>query len=213
MAIAFDAVVSNTSITATSLTYSHTCTGSNRMLFVAHLSNTGDFSTGVTYNGVAMTQVSKKQVGVTAAWTYLYALFAPATGANNVVISVSSSTLIYGTSVSYTGVTQSNMMDASATSSISAAALNLSTNLTTIAGNCWTLCYSFNNINVYASNSDTIRGTNGGSNFFDTNALITPAGSKTMTQTVTGSGSSSSHMVSFSPFVATTANSNFLMFF
>ena len=213
MAIAFDAVVSNTSTTATSLTYSHTCTGSNSILFVAHLSNTGDFSTGVTYAGVSMVQISKKQVGATSAWTYLYALFAPATGANNVVISVSTSTLIYGTSVSYTGVTQSNTMDASATSSISAAALNLSTNLTTIANNCWTACYSFNNTNIWVSNSDTIRGTNAGSNFFDTNSLITPAGSKTMTQTVTGSGSSTSHMVSFSPFVATTANSNFLMFF
>lgn len=59
--------------------------------------------------------------------------------------------------VSYTGVTQSNTMDASATSSIASATLNFSTNLTTIANNCWTICYTINDTNIFASNSDTRR--------------------------------------------------------
>lgn len=212
MAIAFDTVVSNTSATATSLTYSHTTTGTNRFLIVWHLSNTWDFSTGVTYAGVAMTLITKKQVGATSAWTYLYVLSNPASGANNIVISVSSSTLIYGTSVSYTGVKQSNSVDASGTSSITTAALNLSTTISTTVANCWTVCYSFNNQWTWTSNSDTIRWTNTGVNFFDTNALIASPSSKTMTQTVSMSGSSASHMVSIAPFVVSVTNSALLAF-
>ena len=52
---AFDAAGSGPSTSATSLTWSHTCAGANRILFVGFLSN--GTVTGVTYNGVAMTQV------------------------------------------------------------------------------------------------------------------------------------------------------------
>lgn len=213
MAIAFDTVTSNSSVTSTSHTFSHTCNWSERMLFVGHLSNTGDFSTGVTYNGVSMTLISKKQVWVTSAWTYLYALFAPSTWTNNVVISVSSSTLIYWMSISYTGVTQSNTMDASATSSVNATTIWASTTLSTTVANCWTVCYSFNNSNIWSTWSDTIRGTNAGVNFWDSNWVIASPSSKTMTQNVSTTGSSASHMVSISPFVASSANPNFLIFF
>jgi hypothetical protein len=132
--------------------------------------------------------VGKIKQGNAAAFTYLYCLFAPATGANNVVCTASASTQFNSMSVSYTGAVQSNAVDASNTSSITAAALNFSTTVTTVADNCWTICYAANDTNVFASNSDTRRGTNVGGNIFDSNAAITPAGSKTMTQTVTGSG-------------------------
>lgn len=212
MAIALDAVTNSNSTTGTSLTYSHTNgSGSGRMLFVWCSTFWWDYATWVTYWWVSMVQVWKIKAGNWTAYVYLYALFAPATWANNVVVSSSSSSTIYSMAVSYTGVTQSNTMDASATSSIASATLNFSTNLTTIANNCWTICYTINDTNVFASSSDTRRGTNVWWNIFDTNGAITPAGSKTMTQTVSGSGNGGVVMASFSPVV--TANSNFLMFF
>jgi len=61
---------------------------------------------------------------------------------------------------SYTGVTQSNTMDATNTSAISGAALNFSTTLTTIANNCWTIAYCINDTNIFFANSDTLRGAN-----------------------------------------------------
>ncbi len=213
MAIALDAVTNNASTTATSITYAHTCTGSDRMLFVWVSSGGWDFVTWVTYAGVSMVQVGKIKQGSIAGYTYLYCLFAPSTGANNIVCSASSSTAWNTMATSYTWVNQSNTMDASATSSISSAALNFSTTLTTIANNCWSICYTINDTNVFASNSDTRRGTNIGWNIFDSNSAITPAGSKTMTQTVTGSGNWSVVMASFAPVWTATTNSNFFMFF
>lgn len=204
MAIAFDAVTNNNSATATSITYAHTCTGSDRMLFVWVSFSGWDLVTWVTYAWTSMVQVGKRQQWSTSTYTYLYCLFAPATWANNIVCTASGSSSWNTMATSYTGVTQSNTMDASATSSISGAALNFSTNLTTIADNCWSICYTVNNINVFASNSDTRRGTNVGGNIFDSNSAITPAWSKTMTQTVTGSWSGSVVMASFAPSVSPT---------
>ena len=204
MAIALDAVTNNASASATSLTYSHTCTGSNRMLFVWIWTWTWDVVTWVTYAWVSMVQVGKIKQGAAADYCYLYCLFAPATWANNIVCSASSSVAWNSMATSYTWVTQSNTMDATATSSISSAALNFSTNLTTIANNCWSICYTINWTNVFASNSDTRRGTNVWWNIFDSNSDITPAWSKTMTQTVSGSGNWWVVMASFSPLVAST---------
>ena len=110
--IAFDAQAKS-STTGTSLTYSHTTSGSNRMLIVASSSNGGDHITGVTYNAVAMTQVAKLAVG--ANYLYLHYLIAPATGANNVVVSSGSSVVLVSCAASYTGVLQSGFPDSSAT--------------------------------------------------------------------------------------------------
>lgn len=58
MAIAFDATTTSSLGSAvTSITFSHTCTGSNRILFVCTANNGGANVTGVTYNGVAMTNI------------------------------------------------------------------------------------------------------------------------------------------------------------
>lgn len=213
MAIAFDAVTNNASVTATSLTYSHTCgTWSDRMLFVWCSTFSWDLVTWVTYWWISMIQVWKIKAGNWAAYVYLYCLFAPATWANNVVVSTSSSSTIYSMSTSYTGVTQSNTMDATATSSIASAALNFSTNLTTIANNCWSLCYTVNDTNIFASNSDIRRGTNIWWNIFDSNSAITPAGNKTMTQTVSWTGNWSVVMASFSPAGAVVSSKMFSFF-
>ena len=57
MAIEFDNATTPAFVTATSLTYSHTCgAGSNRILFVGVWGDTtSDAITGVTYGGSAMT--------------------------------------------------------------------------------------------------------------------------------------------------------------
>lgn len=199
MAIAFDTSTNNNSALATSITYSHTCTGSDRILFVWVSSWGGDYVTWVTYAGVSMVQVWKRKAGNWSGYTYLYVLYAPATWANNVVCSASSSTSWNTMSASYTGVNQSNTMDASNTSAITNSSLNFSTNVTTTADNCWSVCYCINDTNIFSSNSDTRRGTNVWWNIFDSNGAITPAWSKTMTQTVSWTGNGSVVMASFAP--------------
>ena len=106
MAIALDTTTSSSSASSTSWTFSHTCSGSDRVLLVGFFKfGGGDSVTGVTYNGVSMTQLGKG-VADASGYVYLYGLVNPATGANNVVASSSASVQWYGEAVSYTGVDQ-----------------------------------------------------------------------------------------------------------
>lgn len=88
MAVAFDAASNSNGGNVESITWSHTCTGSNLVLYVGvHEAYGVDHVSGVTYNGVAMTRVKDSFV---ATGCYVYRLIAPATGANNVVVTFSS---------------------------------------------------------------------------------------------------------------------------
>lgn len=137
MAIAFDAITGVQLTTGTSLTYSHTCTGSDRILFVSANNNTAsDYVTGITYNGVSMTKIGASLQGGSTRYTNLYYLVAPATGANNVVISCSGSTYIEAYTVSYTGVHQSSPIDTNRTDTGSSVT-SLTCTLTTTADQCW----------------------------------------------------------------------------
>lgn len=64
-------------------------TGSDGYLFVfvAVPTGTGNFS-GITYNGVSMTQVDSRTTNITSWYWRIYKLAAPATGANNLVVSL-----------------------------------------------------------------------------------------------------------------------------
>jgi hypothetical protein len=106
VAIAFDASANGQTNFSATLTFAHTCAGSDRALFVAVCANNNRTISGVTYSGVAMTAV---ETG--SAFIRLYALAAPATGANNVVVTLDAPDVCVGISASYTGVDQSTPYD------------------------------------------------------------------------------------------------------
>lgn len=108
MAVAFDAVASS-NVTAGSLTFSHTCTGSNRALTVGATCSDSTPTLSVTYGGVSMTSVAKRHSNDSSAgFVELFYLIAPATGANNVVVTLSSGTAdLTGGAISFTGASQS----------------------------------------------------------------------------------------------------------
>lgn len=135
MAIAFDASVYGSFVNpSTSLTWSHTVTGTDPVLFVGVQSDFSDNITGATYNAVAMTLVGKG-AGTSDRWAYLFVLPAAATGAHNVVVS-GSSAYITGYSSSYTGGHQTTPIDSfSVTTTGSADPLTGTT--TVVAANCW----------------------------------------------------------------------------
>lgn len=114
MGIAFDAKT-NTSVTGTAspLTFSHTCTGTDRILFVCAAVNTGTTVSSMTYAGSSMTLVGSVTDSAGPV-TYLYYIVNPASGANNVVVTASA-TIYTTTAVSYTGAAQSGQLDASGT--------------------------------------------------------------------------------------------------
>lgn len=209
MAIAYDAATDGGNASSTSHTFSHTCGASATILFVAVIGDTtggADDVTGVTYNSVSMTLVGKQTEATCNRFTYLYVLVSPATGANNVVISASSSHFLGGGAVSYTG-SSTGALDASTTNYGSAT--NFTTSVTTVADNCWTVIVEGN----YSSDTPPTAGSGttrrtydaayGTWGLFDSNAAITPAGSTSLITDRSGASSASAGiMASFAPAAA-----------
>jgi len=137
MAIAFDAKGGNFTNTGTitTLTWSHTVSGSDRIIFsTGRASNTGNDMTA-TYNGVSMTKTAT--VAGTNDRIFLFTLHAPATGANNLVLTKPSFAAgqMDGSSASYTGAKQTSTVDSSGTATATSASCSVST--TVVASNCW----------------------------------------------------------------------------
>lgn len=209
MAIAFDAATAQTQTSGTSSqTFSHTCTGSNLILLVGvTVWNTGDIVTGITYNGVAMTRLTRYVPSAAFNPVYLYYLLGPATGANNVVVSLSTNALIQGISVSYTGVKQTGFPDAWGQDFIDPGT-SKAYSVTTVANNCWVGLRAMNNQGALSAGANTTLRTTGGSDvaFLDNNAAKTPAGSVTLNTSWTPSGIGNGIIFSMEPAAAAAAS-------
>lgn len=204
MAIARDANSSAAISTTNDLTWSHTCTGANLILFVNVYQNNAEGSNiSVTYAGVSMTSVSNTS-STDGQSTHLFYLLAPTTGANNVIIHCSSgNTPMGGTAASYTGVKQSGVPDASNTQSVSSTSATAT--LTTVADNCWAVMGVVAANAVTASTgSNLVVKTNNTLAIFDTNGVLTPPGSKSMSVT-NNNPNIGAIMVSFAPLIYTLA--------
>ena len=217
LAIAFDAVTGSIlQGGSTTLTFSHTCSGTDRILFVAANTRDDDGAaiSSVTYGGVAMTFINVSVLGISNYRLSLYYLIAPSTGANNVVITKPSSTGdIMASAASYTGVKQTSQPDASTTATGSGSPVT--TNLTTIADNSWAVLAASNIDSDFVSGTNaTLRSTTIKSTavIADTNGPKTPAGSLSMTLTYSGTRQQGTVMASFAPAVAASTNSKFFQF-
>lgn len=101
MAIAYD---TSTKGGDSVLTWSHTCTGTNLVLFVCVTNLTGSTGTGVTYGGYKLSQLTPDSTGGVD-FTSVYILQNPPTGANTIVITGPSGGFGYaGSAISYSGV-------------------------------------------------------------------------------------------------------------
>jgi hypothetical protein len=89
MALAVDAFSSGTAGNSTTVSWSHTCTGSDRYLRVgvSIWQFGGETVSSVTYNGVALSQLSTADTG--NAHAELWHLIAPDTGTNTVLVTLS----------------------------------------------------------------------------------------------------------------------------
>ncbi len=107
MAITFDAATGNKVGSGTTNTWSHTVgSGSNRILIVSV--DTGLSISGVTYGGVALTQLGIVNYNSNNEHLSLWYLLNPTSGTANVVVTASGTTFIIGVSASYSGVAQSS---------------------------------------------------------------------------------------------------------
>lgn len=141
MAITFDTATNGGNANANSLTFAHTCTGSNLFLVVS-VFDSNDTVSGVTYAGVSMTK-AWTSTGLGESFWYL---IGPASGANNVVVTKSAGTASLGAvAASYAGCNQT-AIDSKGSNTANQTTSPQTVNTTVVASNCWTIGYSsYNN--------------------------------------------------------------------
>ncbi len=197
MALAYD-TSSQSSGVGTSLTWAHTCTGPNRILFVGtnEGANVTQVITGVTYAGVAMTKIRTDSTSNNYHGSLWY-LIAPATGANNIVITASASRDLVGFGVSYTGASQTAQPDASNGGTFSASTITQA--VTTVSDLTWLVGFWVGNRAPLAGASTTIRETLGANAIVDSNGINTPPGSYSLQITQSDTTTSAFTVVSIVP--------------
>lgn len=197
-----------TNLTTNDLT--HVVSGDNRIL-MGYIYSATDNVTGATYNGVAMTFVSKLLMVGAAAGQYLhcYILVNPTSGSNTFSVTSSSGLGGYLSAVSYKGMKQSGQPDGNTTQAVTSTT-SLTTSLTTIADRCWLVGYAYHNTAVGAGTATTLRG---GSvtvlQAMDSGGAKTPEGSHSLNTTASPTDFAGHIVVSLSP--ANSSNSRLLM--
>lgn len=185
-AIAF--VRTSTTVNPASNTVSFDATATNGYLVVQTLKQSSQTVTGVTYNGVAMTQLNTMQGNTAAETLYLWGLAAPTTGTNNIVVSDSGAgTLIVDASL-YSGAQQTTAVEATSTNS-GTNATSASVSVTTLTDNAWLVGYFRANSaeGGFTAGSNTVIRTDaaeGTRQLADSGADQTPAGSHSLNATM-----------------------------
>lgn len=202
MAIAFDASTQGTAGTSSTQTYSHTTSGSNRILYVhVYSTNMTDGTvSSVTYAGAAMTKVGFVSGSIWGG-VYLWRLVNPAVGANNVVVTFSAG-FVVSNATSYTGAKQSGGVFVSNTNQLNTVGdTSITVAVTPNSANNWIVCANGNQgaNPMAATNSAFLRlqGSNIAIASLDTNAGV--SGSTTLGFQVSGNGGQGMVAESFEP--------------
>lgn len=163
------------------LTFSHTCTGTGLILSVGVVHNGTTTISGITYNGVAMTQINNQRSGDTD--NDLWYLLNPATGVHNVVVTtVGAVTVLNAAAASYSSMKQTGQPDGQVTSGSTTPCTNI---ITSTANNCIHVAFVSDPSQAIAAGASTFLRTTAGQSygFFDNGSGIIPAGSNTITFT------------------------------
>lgn len=206
--IALDSADSAMSVGASTstLSFSHTTAGTNRILFVfiettAVTTDVLTTSGAVKYNNENMTRIASTTFSDGGdGMVYLYYKVAPSTGSNNITITADASmSLIRATAVSYTGASQTGVPDAQSTNSGSAS--SGSGTVTVVEDGAWIVMGQANNAGEPTAGANTTRrGTSsgGGFGYFDSNGPRSP-GSNSLNWSQPGSSGYGTVTASFAP--------------
>jgi len=186
MAIAFDAFAGGSVAAGTSISYSHTCTGSNVVL-LCNIVQFGvvDLSGAPTIGGVAMTQIGSEYTWALSRRTSLWYVLNPPSGSSTIAVSFASSANAGMMTASYTGCDILTQPDNSAFQSTSST--SIASNITSVIDNCWHIAFNSGNTTsgtYSAGASTTKRGEQSISTrtmgVYDGNAAISPAAASTL---------------------------------
>ncbi len=216
MAITFDNSGAWSTTSAGNFTNAFTITGTNPLLHVStRIRSTESSVTGVTYNGVAMTQIAQITNIFSNVDLTMWILMAPATGANNIVVSQtgtpSSALQVYAGS--YTGAAQTGQPDSTNSGKVSGVTTQtLST--TVVASNCWLVGQATNDfatMTVDGTPPTVIRNQgNDGAPTIDSGVIVS-TGSQSMEVNTSGSASIGMVMASITPAAAAAAANHWLL--
>lgn len=189
--IAFDSA-SNSGYQAAASTYSwlHTCTGTNRYLAVdISLLSAGQTVTGITYNGVALTQIGAQSTVTSFGRVELWGLSNPASGSNTIAVTLAGAIASVGTAVSYTGVHQTSPTEAfNSAQATNVGAVDATVTITTVADNDWVhgaVATDDGSITANQTTRNNVSGV-GGSGANEDTGPKTPAGTQAISYTGVG---------------------------
>lgn len=215
MALAFDSVSQGLNNSGNSVSFSHTCSGTNRIVF-AYLRSSSTGGGGVisipTYNGVNMTLGANNSAN--QGNSAMYYLINPPTGAQTFAAGASAggSSSFSAFIVSYTGANQTAQPDSTNTGTEGGSSpFNAST--TVVANGSWVVGGFAEAIGAGVGGASTQRGTtiNGNTVYADTNGLVSP-GTQNIQFTSSVSGNGFWILMSITPDVSpTTTNGSFLL--
>lgn len=197
MAIGFDNSTTYAGVSAASHTFSHTVSGSDRLLVVnVYYSSSTATTVTVTYNGVSATKVGLSSQNSSRVETFY--LIAPATGANDVVVTFSPSKSCDVIVASYTGCDQSTQPDTSGDVKTSTPNTTHTATLTPTVVDCW-LVAGFRAFSAMSAGTGTSRGTSNNAIFIDNNTAINPAASTSITATTVSANPAGGFAITLAP--------------
>lgn len=184
----------------TTYNISHTVSsGSGRYMLVGFDDSNDVGVSGVTYDGVAMTQLVVS--GLSSGKRYIYGLVNPNVTTANVTITFSGTTASYGVVADYTGVSTVGQPDDTDFDDISGAASS-SLSFTTGTADCWSFAFmEADNGGVTGDTNATVLQSDSGGNraAFDSNGTLGAVGAKTMSFLCTAGSNGGSVGVTFAP--------------
>lgn len=205
-AIAFDTKTGmTTGVSATVTSASHTCSGSDPILWSGvTIRNTRTITVTPVYNLGSMTQ-SGSTSGTSGITNYLYYLGNPTTGVGGTVVSTQSASDNFATAtISFSGASSTGIPDANGVGGPTAIGAGYSQSVTSVADNCFAVMYGDNNsgaaltggANTTIGNQPEVAFT--GAFLAYSTAAKTPAGTFTLAFT-SASGTAATCMASFKP--------------
>jgi hypothetical protein len=206
MAITYDVATDGGNEPGVTSTWAHTVTGTDVVLLVGVMRAAVQTVSGVTYNGVALTQIGAAHL--TNANNYglsFWGLIGPATGTHDVVVTMNASTTdLYTLSASYAGVSQTGFPDASLYGLRTSGGSAVTESLTTTADNDWLVWFGLDEFHTgpTAGTGTTLRIKNsayGGIFIADSNGPKTPAGSHSLQMVPGGNDFLNDFVVALAP--------------
>lgn len=191
MSVAFNAVTTsstNFNGATSSLTFSHTASGTNRVLLVSvrtrHSNNTAGKATGVTFDGVVMTLHREFQFQSSVGnflTLQVWRLVAPTTSAANVVVTMTGSPNEgNAVALSFTNVNQTTPIEAAQDTSSSTQITNATATVTTVTANAMVVSFVYSQagsgtLNAGPTQRDQTNYTTGDFGASATSPQVTPA--------------------------------------